>query len=357
EKQFGKYDFSQQQIDEYIDYAKITGYNAILLAEENNVSALIAAYKQFLDLKKEALSSGNLKDVEHFDDLLTEIEGTLINNAKELQKTKDILGSLKDPTEKQKQILDEIEQALNLINEIIIPDKTNENIKKNSESFQEYEDTLKQLNDTIDSVQSDLKTLNQVLNDVQNGQSLNAETVLDLIQNHEELIPAIHKTADGWTIEKDAIENLRKAKIEEARVAIENQINSTETTLNKVSARVEAYGIEIDAIKDLKSAQQEVSKLGFIKGFGENAFENIKFDDSTNRITFGDKVTEWTKEEYDKIKQSYNKQKLINDAVLKLGELKERNNKLLELLSDPNFGVSSSKSSSSKSTPFSEQFD
>src|SRR5690606_29788342 len=64
-------------------------------------------------------------------------------------------------------------------------------------------------------------------------------------------------------------------------------------------------------------------------------------------ITFGDKVTEWTKEEYDKIKQSYVEQKLINDTVLKLGELKERNKKLLELLSDPNLVVSSSKSSSS----------
>ena len=88
-------------------------------------------------------------------------------------------------------------------------DTTNENIKKNSESLQEYEDNLKQLNDTIDSVQSDLKALNQVLNDVQNGQSLNAETVLDLIQKYPELTDAIHKTADGWTIEKDAIEILR----------------------------------------------------------------------------------------------------------------------------------------------------
>ena len=229
-------------------------------------------------------------------------------------------------------------------------DETNDSIEKNSDSLQKYNDILKQLNDTIDSVQSDLKTLNRVLDDVQNGQSLNAETVLDLIQKYPELTDAIHKTADGWTIEKDAIENLRKAKIEEARVAIENQINLTETTLDKISARVEAYGIEIDAIKDLKSAQQEVSKLGFKKDFGENAFENIKFDDSTNIITAGDKIIELSKEEYDKFKQSYNEQKLINDTILKLGKLKEQNNKLLELLSDPSLGVSSSKSSSSRST-------
>src|SRR5690606_2689427 len=99
-----------------------------------------------------------------------------------------------------------------------------------------------------------------------------AETVLNLIQKHKELIPAIHKTADGWTIEKDAIENLRKAIIEEERVAIESQIKKAEATLNSVYARVEAYGIEIDAIEDLKSAQQEASKLGFKKVFGEDAF-------------------------------------------------------------------------------------
>ena len=58
---------------------------------------------------------------------------------------------------------------------------------------------LKQLNDIIDSVQSDLKTLNQVLN-VQNGQSLNARN--SFINPKTD---AIHKTADGWTIEKDAI--------------------------------------------------------------------------------------------------------------------------------------------------------
>jgi len=354
EKQFGKYEFSQQKIDEYINI----GNTAIaFLDEENNVAYLIAAYKQFLDLKKEALSYGDLKGVEYFDDLLAEIEKKLINDTKELLNMKDILGSLKNPTERQKQILDEIEQRLNAINEIIISDKTNENIKKNSDSLQEYEYNFEQLNDIIDSVQSDLKTLNQVLNDVQNGQSLNAETVLDLIQKHEELIPAIHKTADGWTIEKDAIENLRKAKIEEARVAIENQIKSKEATLDNVSARVEAYGIEIDAIEDLKSAQQEASKLGFKKVFGEDAFENIKFDNSTNRIIIGDKATEWSKELYDRLKQSFNEQKLANDTILKIGELRERNKKLLELLSDPDFGVSSSKSSSSKSTPFSEQID
>jgi len=67
-------------------------------------------------------------------------------------------------------------------------------------------------------------------------------------------------------------------------------------------------------------------------------------------MTVGDKITEWSKEKYDNIKQSYIEQKLINDTVLKLGELKEQNKKLLELLSDPNLGVSSSKSSSSKST-------
>src|SRR5690606_28815843 len=158
----------------------------------------------------------------------------------------------------------------------------------------------------IDSVQSDLKALNQVLNDVQNGQSLNAETVLDLIQKYPELTDAIHKTADGWTIEKDAIEILRKARIEEARVAIENQINSTEAILDNVYARVDGYGIEIAAIEDLQSAQQEASKLGFKKVFGEDAFENIKFDDSTNSIIIGDKATEWSKELYDRLKQSFN---------------------------------------------------
>ena len=226
--------------------------------------------------------------------------------------------------------------------------QTKDNSNSTFDLSKSYENLLKSISKTSD----DLKTLNRVLDDVQNGQSLNAETVLDLIQKYPELTDAIHKTADGWTIEKDAIENLRKAKIEEARTTIENQINATKTTLDSVSARVNAYGIEIAAIEDLKSAQQEASKLGFKKVFGENAFENIKFDDSTNRITVGDKITEWSKEEYDKIKQSFNEQKLANDTILKIGELKERSKKLLELLSDPNFGVSSS-----KSTPFSEQFD
>src|SRR5690606_19803467 len=64
EKQFGKYEFSQQKIDEYINI----GNTAIaLLDEENNVAYLIAAYKQSLDLKKEALSYGDLKGVEYFD--------------------------------------------------------------------------------------------------------------------------------------------------------------------------------------------------------------------------------------------------------------------------------------------------
>jgi len=275
---------------------------------------------------------------------------------------KSIESSVRDAVDKsnivynvRKKILEELYEEYDNATDIISKYEGYEKllqhtVDKTSESLQEYEYNLKQLNNVINSVQSDLKTLNQVLDDVQNGQSLNAETVLDLIQKYPELTDAIHKTADGWTIEKDAIEILRKAKIEEARTTIENQINSTKATLDNVSARVNAYGIEIAAIEDLKSAQQEASKLGFKRVFGETAFEDIKFDDLTNKITVGDKITEWSKEEYDKIKQSFNEQKLANDTILKIGELKERSKKLLELLSDPNFGVSSSKSSSSKST-------
>lgn len=348
EKQFGKYDFSQQQIDKYINDAKITGNYTALLREEHNVSALIAAYRRLLDLRKEALSSGNLEEVERLNDSLTRLEEQLINNAKELLNTKDILGSLKNPTARQKQILDEIEQGLNLINETIKKDsesfqESEDSLEQLNDALQKYEDNLKQLNDTINSVKSDLKTLNQVIADVRNGQSLSAEQILDLIEKYNLSADAIKKTTDGYTVELSALESVRKAKIQTALDSIEAEKQHALAVKEQVGSRLRNYGLEIEQLKNIAAVKAKLA---------EQADKEAR--QRANEITGGASDSGIRNRIYGQVYKEYMDKAgadvdLARKTLAEIEELEKKSKLLTTILNDGSYGVSSSKSSSSRS--------
>lgn len=126
-KQFGKYDISEDAIGEYQNNANITGNNAILISDENDISSMIAGYRQFNDLLDEAYGSESQEDIDHFKSLTEGLKDSIFETAQELQEQQsniaDYYNTIKDIpyddlTTEQKGIVDSynsISDAIELI--------------------------------------------------------------------------------------------------------------------------------------------------------------------------------------------------------------------------------------------------
>lgn len=126
-KQFGNYDISENAINEYRNNANITGNNAILVSDEDNISSTIAGYRQFNDLLDEAYGSESQEDIDHFKSLTEGLKDSIFETAQELQEQQsniaDYYNTIKDIsyddlTTEQKGIVDSynsISDAIELI--------------------------------------------------------------------------------------------------------------------------------------------------------------------------------------------------------------------------------------------------
>lgn len=126
-KQFGNYDISENAINEYQNNANITGNNAILVSDEDNISSMIAGYRQFNDLLDEAYGSESQEDIDHFKSLTEGLKDSIFETAQELQEQQsniaDYYNTIKDIpyddlTTEQKGIVDSynsISDAIELI--------------------------------------------------------------------------------------------------------------------------------------------------------------------------------------------------------------------------------------------------
>lgn len=231
-------------------------------------------------------------------------------------------------------------EAANYINSMV------EEIEHGNSPTISFSETFENLNNVLDDLDkksndniSSIKELNQVLNDQAKGTKLTSEQAYKLITQYPQLATELEKTTDGYKINSDAINIVREALIEQEKANANAQLNMTKDTLNAVRDRVEAYGIELEAITNIQSAMSEQGNLMWMKIYG--TMEGVSFDDINRRVTVGDKSFTWSKEIYDRIKVSYQEQKLIYDTIGKMGSLQERINGLQSsLLSDKGFGVS-----------------
>lgn len=100
---------------------------------------------------------------------------------------------------------------------------------------------------------NEIAPLNSALETLRNGQSLSSSTVADLILQYPELSSYIQQTADGWTIEATALEELRKLKIQKAIDDLENEKKSTQAAVQASIDRIKAYKAEAAALESKKS--------------------------------------------------------------------------------------------------------
>lgn len=123
-KQFGDYEISESKIDEYEYNADLMGNNAILISEEDDISAMLAGYRQFMELRKQAYEEGDQYNIDHFTGLTDDIKENIFETAQELQTQKDAISdyyeTLKNTpydslTSEQKKVVDSYNSISNAI--------------------------------------------------------------------------------------------------------------------------------------------------------------------------------------------------------------------------------------------------
>lgn len=306
QKQFGKYDISDEAIDEYQTNANITGNNAILVSDENDLSAMIAGYKQFNDLLDEAYGEKNQEDIDHFTSLTEDLKDSIFSTAQDLQTQQDNMSdyynTIKDIpydelTSDQKEVVDAyttISNAIALIYKELDPNSWNEmqidklfttdGIEKTKDELVEMakEGTLDE--STIQSyskLNSTLEDSNMILNDGQSAASALCDEMYALA---------------------DAEDDVQSSKLNET------PISTISTSVQQIKDQLSS------AFKELGDAYQDIfTENGFsiddvdndmLSGI-KSAFEELEGFDTSNLDKFFDTLTN-SASTADQVQQAFN---------------------------------------------------
>ena len=159
EKNYGKFDISESKTKEYIDNADSTGNNALLLSDENNISAMIAGIRQMQKLRQEAFNANDGYEVERYDEIINNATDSVWEQVTALEDYKSKLEAVKEAggslnTEEQN-ALSEIESTIEYVYKQLDPEKWNQmqfdNIF-NQSRFSDAKESLKQIASESDNI-------------------------------------------------------------------------------------------------------------------------------------------------------------------------------------------------------------
>lgn len=211
-----------------------------------------------------------------------------------------------------------------------------------SESAQDQAQVLSDLREQIEGNGTAISEMNTLLKEMTGEQSLNASAAADLILKYPQLATEIYKTADGWKFEKDAVEVLRKAKIQKAIDDLKSEKASSFNTRLAIDERLKAYGIEAEAIKSLAQLKAAVNGVtsDVLSSGDDLKYFKPAFKDKGGILDEKAKQEAAAKSELDKIYDSYAKEQI---------DYQNKINALSALYKDPGFGVSADKEKKEKS--------
>lgn len=241
-KQFGKYNISESAINEYQNNADITGNNAILISDDNDISAMIAGYRQFNELLDEAYGSGSQEDIYHFKTLTSDLYDSILAKASDLQ-------------EQQSNISKYYEDIKNIPYEDLTPDQ------------QEIVDSYNAISNAIALIYKQLKP------DTWNSMQIDNLFATDGIEKTKEELIAMAKEG---TLDENVIKSYSKlnATLEDSNMVLFDGQSAASALCDEIYALADAEknvqglashksGIVSD-IFSLKNAKDELTNLGKI---------------------------------------------------------------------------------------------
>lgn len=222
---------------------------------------------------------------------------------------------------------------------------------KLTQSEDEAREAAEKFKEQIEGNNTAINELNNVLKELTSGQAMNAESAVDLILQYPELTDRIYKAADGWMFEKDAVEVLRKEKIQKAIDDLKSEKSSAANTMLATQDRLKAYGVEMQGIRDLATLKAKLN------GANQKREELEKVASMPTTPLFGDYGSF---NPSNILQQNAKKQIAEEDAALAeinsyydeyfktLSTYDDKIKVLSDLYNDPNFGIQPDKGKNEK---------
>lgn len=180
----------------------------------------------------------------------------------EIEKNDKVLNNYRDTLEEQKQAQEQVNGALennentykSISNEI-----TNATTQLNN-AFNSLYDESSDFSNSVDNAIDSVDDLTDAMAKNSSEISFSSDEILKLLENYPELANSIYLTADGYKIETEALNILRQAKIDEAKVAINSQLETTRSTIDNINERILARQAEGKSVAELMMQMAELEK-------------------------------------------------------------------------------------------------
>ncbi len=342
-KQFGDYEISEYAINKYQNEDN----NAILISDENDISAMIAGYKQFNELLDEAYGSGTQDDIDHFKSLTEDLEDSIFTTAQELQTQQDNISAYyesikntpyEDLTTEQKEIVDTynaISNAIALIYQQLDPNTWNSMQVDNIFSTEGIEKTKDELVAMAQSGELTPETINGYtnLNNALGETTLSAQDLCDElyaiadaqeeVQGQNPDTPPILSLGISETV--DALNTKLKPAMDSLASAYQDIFTEDGFTLDNVG---------VDMLDSIKSTIDELNdEKGLNLGIDYSAFEKFaqvlsdtsstseqvhaQFDNLASSLVYATDSAELSSENFTVLSKSLTEMGLVNaDEVL-----------------------------------------
>lgn len=287
-KQFGKYDISENAIKEYQNNANINGNNLILKSDENDISSMIAAYIRFNDLLDEAYGSENQADIDNFKSLTEDLKDNIFDTAQELQEQQtniaDYYNTIKDIpysdlTSEQKEIVDSynaISNAIELIYKQLDPNTWKSMQIESVFDTEGIEKTKEELVEMVKAGEFDESTL-QSYPKLSEALEQNKVSASELRNELEALAETESNVQDSTLNNETGISPLTISQtIDQLNTQLKPAFDSLNTAWNDIFTDDEFKLNSIDILStcdSIKSKLDEMSELGLDVDY--SAFENF----------------------------------------------------------------------------------
>jgi DNA repair exonuclease SbcCD ATPase subunit len=259
-------------LDDEIETYKsaLTEYDKIQKLISNNnwsseyTESFISAFDQAEQAKNKLLNASSSSDT--------------ISALQRLEDLKDTLYDLADGTEDgvselektDSYLISQLDTFFNTINQTC--DIGNSELKNQISVFNDTLSTFS--NETFDDVNTNVQKFNNAINAIKSGESLNSDTVKELIDIDSSLAGSFSKTVDGYTIALNKLSASRKNYLKDYQKTIDEEIKSTQKYIKQL-LDYRATVILTNGLKLYKDPQA-IRTLNEIDSAISNATSNTK---------------------------------------------------------------------------------
>lgn len=240
-KRFGGYDVSKSAVNEYASRESF----ATDSESSNNISALIAAYEKFTELRKKAFDEKDNDQIEVYDDLLTTVKNSLNDDVSSMQEVQTALEKI--PVEQRSM---EVNNALTTIG-------------KNIDFVYSYLDPEKLKTINFDSVFNSEKfsAINKELSELASQGKLTADTLSG--SKYSEFVKALN---DVGISAKDAVTQISALNNVVSTGSVDKfkeAVDEAGTSITNITKSISDYA---SSLKSLDTAIDTVNKGDYLSG-------------------------------------------------------------------------------------------